>query len=437
MRAVDLNDGYVHETSRTLTEKGFRSAGKSALLFEPDTLAISKSGTIGRIGILKDYMCGNRAVINIKVNRDVCDSRFIFYVLLTSRKTIENLSIGSVQKNLYTSELGKLEFQLPPLRIQNRITKILGSIDDKIELNRQINQTLEQIAQAIFKSWFVDFDPVKAKIWANENGHDPERAAMCALAGLPYADDALDHLSPEQQQQLATTAALFPDSLKESELGEIPSGWEVSPIEKHVMVKHGFAFKGEHFSDSETDNVLLTPGNFRIGGGFKFDKLKHYDGPIPSDYILAKHDLLITMTDLSKQADTLGYPALVPSVPGKNFLHNQRLGKVLPKHGSLLNYYFYCLFCTDRYRNEIVGGATGSTVKHTAPIKIGSVKHVFNGSLEKTFNNLVSPMFSEIENRFNEILALTQLRDTLLPKLLSGELSVADLPEVADAGASA
>ncbi|HHC7355756.1 TPA: restriction endonuclease subunit S, partial [Vibrio campbellii] len=82
LRAVDLNNGPIRETSRTLSEEGFRSAGKSALLFEPGSLAISKSGTIGRIGILEDYMCGNRAVINIKVDHSKCDNLYIFYVLL-------------------------------------------------------------------------------------------------------------------------------------------------------------------------------------------------------------------------------------------------------------------------------------------------------------------------------------------------------------------
>lgn len=201
LRAVDLNNGSIRNTSRTLSEEGFKSAGKSALLFEPGTLAISKSGTIGRIGILEDYMCGNRAVINIKVDKDKCDNLYIFYVLLMSRRVIETLAVGSVQKNLYTSALGSLELRLPPLQVQAAIAKQLSDLDKKIDLNTQTNQTLEEMAQAIFKSWFVDFDPVKAKM----NGKQPE---------------GMD----------AATASLFPEKLVESELGLIPEGWDAVQV---------------------------------------------------------------------------------------------------------------------------------------------------------------------------------------------------------------
>lgn len=121
-----------------------------------------------------------------------------------------------------TSQRG-LNVRVPDITVQSETARILGDLDDKIELNRQINQTLEQIVQAIFKSWFVDFEPVKAKIEAKAAGRDPERAAMCAICGK--LEPELDQLPPEQYQQLATTAALFPDELVESELGLIPVGW--------------------------------------------------------------------------------------------------------------------------------------------------------------------------------------------------------------------
>ena len=114
IRAVDLNNGYVYNTSRTLSEKGFKSAGKSALLFEPNTIMISKSGTIGRLGIIKDYMCGNRATINIKPKSNA-DLGFIFFLLLTNQSMIADLAVGSVQRNLYISILENIEFDFPGL----------------------------------------------------------------------------------------------------------------------------------------------------------------------------------------------------------------------------------------------------------------------------------------------------------------------------------
>lgn len=141
LRAVDLNDSYVYDTTRKITELGYRSAGKSALLFEPNTIVISKSGTIGRLGIIKDYMCGNRATINIKV-LDNADLKFIFFLLLVNRKNIEELAVGSVQKNLYVSILENLEFQFPSLEVQKKIGDFLSTITDKIEINNQINKNL-------------------------------------------------------------------------------------------------------------------------------------------------------------------------------------------------------------------------------------------------------------------------------------------------------
>jgi type I restriction enzyme S subunit len=148
--------------------------------------------------------------------------------------------------------------------------------------------------------------------------------------------------------------------------------WQRTSLGDLIDVKHGFAFPGAFFRDEPPGDVLLTPGNFAIGGGFKGEKLKYYRGDVPKEYILSENDLLITMTDLSKEADTLGFPALVPgSGSGRRYLHNQRLGKVIIRPSAPLEKRFlYYLLCSREYRNEIVASATGTTVKHTAPARI-------------------------------------------------------------------
>lgn len=153
IRAVDLNNANVYTTTRTLTEKGFKSAGKSALLFEPDTIVISKSGTIGRLGIIKDYMCGNRATINIKP-KDNINLIYLFYFLRSKQKTFEDLAVGSVQKNLYVSILEGIDIAVPPLEMQEKIVSLIADIDKKIELNNNINSNLEQQAFSIYQSMF-------------------------------------------------------------------------------------------------------------------------------------------------------------------------------------------------------------------------------------------------------------------------------------------
>lgn len=137
-----------------------------------------------------------------------------------------------------------------------------------------------------------------------------------------------------------------------------------------INIKHGFAFKGEFFRDFETENYLLTPGNFAIGGGFKSDKFKYYDGVVPADYVLNQDDLVVTMTDLSKEADTLGYSALIPKINGKKILHNQRIGLVQFKNNEVDKSFLYFLLRSKNYRHHVVSTATGTTVKHTSPTKI-------------------------------------------------------------------
>ena len=147
--------------------------------------------------------------------------------------------------------------------------------------------------------------------------------------------------------------------------------WEETSLAAVVDVKHGFAFPGENIRDEPPGDILLTPGNFAIGGGFKGEKFKYFDGEVPTDYVLNEGDLIVTMTDLSKQADTLGYPAVVPKPRGSRFLHNQRLGKILIKNSADLDkgFLFY-LLRTAEYRHEVLASATGTTVKHTSPGRI-------------------------------------------------------------------
>ncbi len=152
---------------------------------------------------------------------------------------------------------------------------------------------------------------------------------------------------------------------------KIPNGWEMTTLGDLVIIKHGYAFSGEGITDVPTENILLTPGNFLIGGGWK-DGKKYFKGSIPSDYILKQDDLIVTMTDLSKDADTLGYPALIPNDPTKEFLHNQRIGVVTVNEKLASKKYVYFLLRFSEYQRYVVNSATGSTVRHTSPTRIQS-----------------------------------------------------------------
>ena len=137
-------------------------------------------------------------------------------------------------------------------------------------------------------------------------------------------------------------------------------------------IKHGFAYKGKYFSDTPTCDILVTPGNFTLSGGFKLDKPKYYNGPVEKDFILSKDDLIVTMTDLSKNIDTLGYSALVPEVKGLTFHHNQRIGLVENIANNVDKYFLYWIMRTPAYQSFIATHSSGTTVHHTSPKGIGN-----------------------------------------------------------------
>lgn len=175
-----------------------------------------------------------------------------------------------------------------------------------------------------------------------------------------------------------------------------------------ITIKHGFAFKGEFFRDDPCVDILLTPGNFAIGGGFKADKLKFYAGEVADEYVLSPGDLLVSMTDLSKDGDTLGFPAMVPNWPGRRFLHNQRLGRILLKNPSCVDAMFiYYILCSNEYRHEVLASATGSTVRHTSPSKIGAFSFALPPiAVQQRIANILSSLDKKIElnRRTNETL---------------------------------
>ena len=140
-----------------------------------------------------------------------------------------------------------------------------------------------------------------------------------------------------------------------------------------MRIKHGFAFKGDYITAEDNEIVLVTPGNFEIGGGFKEKKCKFFSGDYPKDYVLHADDLIVTMTDLSKQGDTLGYSARVPN-SNRIYLHNQRIGLVDVFNPNADKDYLYWFMRTPQYQKKIVATASGSTVKHTSPSRICDVE---------------------------------------------------------------
>ena len=183
--------------------------------------------------------------------------------------------------------------------------------------------------------------------------------------------------------------------------------WHEVALGDLFKVKHGFAFKGEFFTDEPQPEVMVTPGNFAIGGGFQDDKRKYYRGPVPTDYVLRPGQIVVTMTDLSKQSDTLGFAARVPSDTNV-WLHNQRVGLLVfnPSAEADARFVEY-LLRSHEYRAWVVGSATGTTVKHTSPSRIeGFRTRVPPSDQQRAIAHILGTLDDKIElnRRRNQIL---------------------------------
>ncbi len=196
---------------------------------------------------------------------------------------------------------------------------------------------------------------------------------------------------------------------------EKPKEWKTYTLSNLINVKHGFAFKGEYFSEEPTNDILLSPGNFKIGGGFKSDKFKYYNGEFPKDYILKEGDILITMTDLSKAGDTLGYSAKIPPHNGINYLHNQRLGLVQFKNDEIDPDFLYWILRTKPYQYYIVGSATGSTVKHTSPTRICSYE--FEAPIDKEKQQEIAQILTSLDDKIELNLQMNQTLEAMAQAL--------------------
>lgn len=200
------------------------------------------------------------------------------------------------------------------------------------------------------------------------------------------------------------------------------------PLGEFINIKHGYAFKGDYISTEDNGVVLVTPGNFCIGGGFKENKCKFFNSDYPQEYVLKPESLIVTMTDLSKEADTLGFSALVPQSNRRIYLHNQRIGLVQQLNNRLPLSYIYWFLRSYEYHMNIVGSASGSTVKHTSPGRILEQYIPIPREEEmKRYCSIFDGFNDTISNNNEEIINLQFLRDALLPGLMTGEIDVSEI----------
>ena len=362
----------------------------------------------------------NQHVAIIRTVKNELDPKFVRY-FLTDRNTQNHLltlaGTGATRNALTKGMLEEFLVPKPDILIQKKISKILSDLDEKIHLNNQINQTLESIAQAIFKSWFIDFDPVRAKIAAKQEGNDPELAAMCAISGK--SEEELQQMPEEDLTELRATAALFPDELVGSELGEVPKGWDKYSLSKMITLIGGGTPKRSEPNYWNGDifwfSVKDVPNEGEVFVITTQEKISELGLNKSSTKLLPVGTTIITARG------TVGKIALV----GYEMAMNQSCYGVQGINGVRQFMTYYLIKNAVEVLKKNTHGAVFDTITQSTFDTVTSIKPSIE--MMDLFESKVEKIMGHIKNNLYENNSLIALRDTLLPKLLSGEIDVSGL----------
>jgi len=417
LASIERDGGFRSDKLRTY---GGESPAK--LLVYPGDMYVSlkdvtQSGDLlGSVARVPSFIAVGRMTqdtVKLVFKNGLIDRSYLYWVLRTPEYREYCRARGMGTTNLSLSRDDFLSFPVPePTSARLSIQRTLDAIESKITLNRDIAQTLEAMAQAIFRSWFVDFDPVIAKITAIQAGRDPLRAAMTAISGK--SDAELDALPPEQYEQLAATAALFPDEMEESELGEIPRGWAAATLAT-VCELNASSWSARTLPTSVR---YVDLANTKNGEVIDVQPMEGSNIPSRARRILEAGDTIIgTVRPGNRSFALVGEPGLTGST---GFA-------VLRPKKSYLREYVYLAATSDANIERLGHLADGGAYPAVRPeLVVSDVLAIPQDDLLREFHRISSDMFDQIVamRRANQNLA--DLRDTLLPKLLSGELPVAN-----------
>ncbi len=410
LRPPDLRDGRVDfQSCGRINEAGFRRVRKG--IGRRGDIILTHRATVGRIAITDNdapevFVTNPGTTIWRSTNPDVLDQRYL-YCFMRSAAFMDQLwsQVGNNCTFDYVSltQQRGLRVAFPPLAEQKAIAHILGALDDKIELNRKMNVTLEAMARALFKSWFVDFDPVRAKL----DGRQP--------AGMD-----------------AATAALFPSEFQESELGPIPKGWKIGTIgdATSLIIDHRGKTPKKMGSDwSEIGIPAISAKNVKKGRLIRPEMFNYVSEELYERWMkdkLAVGDILITSEAPLGEVYYLALQA--------RYCLSQRLFALRTNALLCESIFLYYWLESASCQADIINRGTGTTVEGIRQSELRKVPVLLPPiHIQKAAAKCLSAWTKKVHQNEEQSRTLANLRDTLLPKLLSGELSVPEvMKEVAD-----
>ena len=365
-KEIDFNRIYF--TEKTITDSGLNNS--SAKWIVPNTVTVAMYGaTAGKSCIVKVPMTTNQACCNLTINDEVADYEFVYYSLKNDYTTLASLANGGAQQNLNAQIIKDYVLKMPSLADQRRIASILSSLDRKIELNNKINADLEEMAQAIFKNWFVDFEPFKD------------------------------------------------GKFVDSELGMIPDGWKVGRAADYYQINIGKTPpRKEHkwFSTNPVDKIWVSIANMRNSGIFISDSSEYL-----TQEAVDSHNIIMVPrnTILLSFKLTVGRVAIAD----KELTTNEAIARFILSDDKYMEYLYL-------YLKKFDYNSLGSTSSIATAVNSKTIKGMQmlqpSDKIIDAFHIQVNPIFEKIRSLTKENSRLSLLRDTLLPRLMSGELEV-------------
>lgn len=390
IRTTNFEQGNFDKSGfKYITKKAYDFLGKTRVKYKD--ILMNKIANAGSVYLMPDLNKPVSLAMNLfllRFNEEKVDQTYAFYFLKNYEQYVKTRATGSVTKTITKENVRNLEIAYPTLNEQKAIVSTLLSFDEKIQNNKKINEKLEELAQSIFKQWFIDFD------FPNENG-DPYKSSGGEMV--------------------------------DSEVGMIPKDWEVKELSELVKTYSGYSYKGKELGESV--DAMVTIKNFDRNGGFKLSGLKEIiiSEKVKPHHFVDKNDIIVAHTDLTQGAEIIGSPIILLT-KGKyeRLILSMDTVKVVPINGELTKSILYFLLKDYRFKQFALGYVTGTTVLHLSKKTIPKYKLGFpkDKQIINNLESILAPLLDKIANNINETDKLEKIRDVLLPKLMSGEIRV-------------
>lgn len=418
---LDLSKSYF------ISEEDYSKINRRSKVDKNDVL-LSMIGTVGQACVVEQEP--NFAIKNVGLlkNDDPIKAKWLYFYLSSpkAQQLIKERLKGTTQQYLSLGEIRKLPVFYPESHdVMKRVVYFLDSLRKKIIINNSVSRTLEQMAQALFKSWFVDFEPVKAKMAVLEAGGSREDATLATMTAISGKDvNALaifEREHPAQYAELKATAELFPSAMQDSELGAIPKGWRGASISEMGKVTCGKtpSKKEPEYYGSDVPFIKIPD----MHGQLFVLKTNEYLSEVGSKSQLKK---LVPANSICVSCiATIG----VVSITNEPSHTNQQINSVTPHKSSLLYYLYFCMLGLKDHLHAL--GSAGSATLNVNTSTFSGIKIAQpDAKVLELFHAKCTHLFNEIKSLSVQTESLTQLRDTLLPKLLSGEITLPEAEQI-------